>query len=138
MNREKLCKIALILLPVLAVGLATTQDSVTVFDRQANVTLYGSYFSLLPVGEKQMLAPLAGILSVVVLILAIVYLVRKKEGMITAIKWCSFAAAICATLPIVLQGELLVIPHVGVPIFMGLEWVVAYLLTPKVEAPKTL
>ena len=65
MKKKALVKSLLILLPVLAVGLATTMDSVIVFDAAAGITSYYSYFDLIPVTSLQNLPPLAGLLCAV-------------------------------------------------------------------------
>ena len=58
-------KLFLILLPVCAVGLATTGNSVTVFTPATQVTVYGSYFDLIEeAASYQILPPLAGLLAV--------------------------------------------------------------------------
>lgn len=138
MKKETMLKIALILLPVLAIGLATTVDSVTVFDTRTGAASYGSYFSLLPVGEKQMFAPLAGLLCMLVLVLAFICVVFRKTNLTAAVKWLAFGAMFFAACPIILRGEVLVVPHVGVPVFMGLEWVAAHMLAPKQKQGATL
>ena len=131
MKKETILKVMLILLPVLALGLATTQDSVSVFDTRLGTTVYGSYFTLLPVGAMQMCAPVAGLLCAVTLIFSILFVIRKKPGLVSSVKWLAFAAALAAVIPVILRGDVLVVPHVGVPIFMCLEWAAAYMLAPK-------
>lgn len=133
MKKQTLLRIALIGLPILAVGLATTVDSVTVFDTVTRNTVHGSYFTLLPVGGMQIFPPLAGLLCVLAAVLSILSVLRKKEKMIPTIKWISFTATLAAVLPILMRGDRLVIPNVGVPLFMGAEWIVAYMLAPKQE-----
>ena len=64
MKKRAILKSLLILLPILAVGLATTGDSVLVFDAQSGVTEYYSYFDLIPDTGLQMLPPLAAMLRV--------------------------------------------------------------------------
>lgn len=62
MNKQRILKLLLIALPVMAVGLATTVDSVMVFDSSAGSVQYYSYFSLIPGLGVQMVVPLAAIL----------------------------------------------------------------------------
>ena len=76
-KKQAILKSFLILLPVLAVGLATTGNSVMVFDSTAGTTAYYAYFEVLPVAQYQMLPPLAATLSVVAGILAAVYLLKN-------------------------------------------------------------
>ena len=128
-KKQAMIKSLLILLPVLAVGLATTGDSVMVFDSIAGTTEYYSYFEVLPVSQYQMLPPLAGTLSVVVGILAAVYLVNKKAGVLKASYVLSLIAAGVAVLPIVQTGDVRVIPNVGLPILMLAHYALAYYIS---------
>lgn len=125
MKKKTLVKCLLILLPVLAVGLATTTDSVIVFDSQSGVTEYYSYFASEPATEVQMLLPLAGILSLVSGVFGAVYLAKKKDWSLTAIVWTSLIAACAAAVPTVMQGDVKVVANVGLPIFMVANWLVA-------------
>ena len=125
MKKKTLIRCLLILLPVLALGLATTMDSVVVYDSQTGVTEYFSYFTTEPMAQVQMLLPLAGILSLVSGIFGAVYLAKKKEWSLTAIVWTSLIAACAAAVPTVMQGDVKVVANVGLPIFMIANWLVA-------------
>ena len=120
--------VILILMPVLAVGLATTTDSVMVFDSAAGTTEYYSYFDLIPDSNFAIAMPLAAILSLVSGILAAIMIVKKNPKMLKGIAGCSFVAATVAVLPILLKGEVVVFPNVGLPIFMMVDWLVAYMM----------
>lgn len=126
MKKQTLLKSVLILLPVLAVGLATTTDSVMVFDPAAGTTEYFSYFDLLPYGAFQLITPLAAVLSALSGILAAVYLGKKREKSLKGVMILSMAAAIVAVVPILLSGDVKIVPNVGLPIFMLLEYAFAY------------
>ena len=125
MKKKALVKSLLILLPVLAVGLATTMDSVIVFDAAAGITSYYSYFDLIPVTSLQNLPPLAGLLCAVCGIYAVVYLVRKKTWSLKAVVITSLAAATAAVIPVMIQGDVKVVPNVGLPIIMTVEYLVS-------------
>lgn len=125
MKKQMIVKILLILLPVLAVGLATTADSVTVLNPQTGTITYYSYFDLLPVKNQQMVPVVAAVLALVSGILAAVYLGKKKIGAVKASGYVAFASAILACIPIVIRGDVLVIPNVGLPIFMLLHFGIA-------------
>lgn len=131
MKKQTLLKLFLILLPVLAVGLATTGNSVTVFDSQTGTTAYYSYFDLLPVATMRMVTPLAGILSILAGGFAIGSVVSKQSWCRKTVKWLSIAAATVAVLPILVRGDVLVVPNVGFPIFMGAEWILAWIMDKK-------
>ena len=128
MKKQTMMKILLILLPIMAVGLATTTDSVMVFDSVAGTTEYYSYFEPLTVGSLQMLTPLAGVLGLASGILAGIYLAAKKGWCLKVIVGTAFCSATVAVLPILLQSDVKIIPNVGVPIFMMVECLVAYLM----------
>ena len=125
MKKQTLVKSLLILLPVLAVGLATTADSVIVFNSETGVTEYFSYFASEPAAQVQMLLPVAAMLCLASGICGAVYLVKKKEWSLKAILWTSLLAACAASVPTVMQGTVKVVPNVGLPIFMIINWLAA-------------
>lgn len=133
MKKVNLKKILLILLPVLAVGLATAVDSVMVYDSVAGTTEYYSYFDLIPDCSYQMAMPLAAILSIVAGILAAVYLVRRKRGCLKGILGTAFCAATLAVIPVLLKGDVMIVPNVGLPIFMFIDCGLAYVMMQKPE-----
>ena len=126
MKKQILIKSLLILLPVLAVGLATTLDSVPVFDTVSGTTEYYSYFDEIPVQTVSYLRSLAGVLNVVSGIRAAVWIGKKKDGCLKFSGYAGLAAAAVASVPIMMRGEILVVPNVGFPIFMLLQYVAAY------------
>lgn len=128
MNKQKILKLLLIVLPVMAVGLATTVDSVMVFDSSADSIQYYSYFSLIPGLGVQMVLPLAAILCIVTTVLAVASVALKKKGCVTAVKWTAFAAATAAVVPVLLRGETVVVPNVLLPVLMVAEFVTAFFL----------
>lgn len=137
MKKQTLIKALLILLPVLAVGLATTVDSVTVFDTAAGTTEYYSYFDLVPVENLQGLPSLAATLSLISGILSAVYLGKKSAGCLKAAGYAAFGAAIAACIPIVIRGDVLVIPNVMLPIFMLGQYLVTCFVAKLPEEEKS-
>jgi len=127
MKKNKLLNVLLILLPVMAIALAFTVDSVTVFDPVTGTTEHYSYFSLIPRTSMAILPPMAALLCVAAEVLAVIVVVKKKTGCGRWLKWVSFAAAMVAVTPILLRGEeLLVVPNVLLPILMLAEYVILY------------
>lgn len=127
MKKKTVFKIVLVLLPILAVALATTVNSVTVVDKATGTTAYYSYFELIPDELLQMLPPLAGTLCIVTGVFAIGAAVSRKGWWLTGVKWLALAASIAAVAPILVQGrEVTVLPNVGVPVMMLAEWVAAF------------
>ena len=136
MKKKVFVQSLLILLPVLSVGLATTQDSVTVFDTVSGLTQYYSYFDLVPVSNLQMLPPLAALCSAVSGILAAVYLVKKNPGFLKTSGYAAIASASVAAIPTVMREAVLVIPNVGLPIFMVIHFFCCSTLPKLVAAEK--
>lgn len=127
MNKEKLFDIALIALPVVAVGISATDKSVTILNREAGTTVYQSYFELLPEEAAMTMAtPLAAILACIAAILAIVYVVTRKQKSIVGVYIATFASIFAAELPTVMQSELLILPNVVVPILLIVDCFLAY------------
>jgi len=119
-------KVFLILLPVLAIGLATTRDSVVVFSSQTGVTEYYSYFDLMPNSNLQMLPPLAALLCIVCGLFAVVYLISGKRRNLKGIVATSFCGATLAIIPVTLREEVLVVPNVGLPLLLIVDCLLAY------------
>lgn len=126
MKKQTLVKSLLILMPILAVGLATTGDSVIVFDSVSGVTEYYSYFDLIPVESMRTLPSLAAMLSVVSGILAAIWMVKKKEWCLKGIVGVAMASACLAVIPTIQQATFKAVPNVGLPIFMIINCLVAY------------
>ena len=136
MKKKVLFKSLMIVLPILAVGLATTTNSVTVFNTLTGETQYYSYFDLVPVSNLQMLPPLAALCSAVSGILAAVYLVKKNPGFLKASGYAAIASASVASILTVMREAVLVIPNVGLPIFMVIHFFCCSTLPKLVAAEK--
>lgn len=136
MNKTIVQKLFLILLPVCAVGLATTGNSVTVFTPATQVTVYGSYFDLIEeAASYQILPPLAGLLAVAGVVLGIAYMVKAKPGLLKGIFWVAILSAVAAALPVALRGDVTVVPNVVLPLLMCGQAGLAYVMKkqPKAE-----
>lgn len=129
MKKKVLFKSLLIVLPILAVGLATTTNSVTVFNTLTGETQYYSYFDVLPVTNLQMITPLTALLAALSGILAAVYMATKRHVLLKVVSYASLASAAVAAIPMLVREEFLVLPNVGLPIFMMVEYFVAYFLS---------
>ena len=133
MKKSVLMKVFLILLPAMAVLLATTGDSVTVFDPQNGTVQAYSYFSPIPVGKLTMCTPLAAILAVASTILGVVFVAWRKTWSIIAICWIAPVSATAAVSPILLRGEIVVVPNALFPILMMVQWWLASVINKKPE-----
>ncbi len=118
MNKQIMPKVFLVLLPMMAVVLATTGDSVMIFDAATQTTTYASYFTPVSVGGLTLLPPLAAILTVVTTALAAIYAVATKHWAIRGVIAVSFVAAMSATAPVLMSGETTVVPNALLPILM--------------------
>ena len=131
MKKKLFQNIFLIMLPFLAAGLAAMKDSVTVAYTQTGVTEFYSYFDLIPVAQMQLLLPLAALLCLLTGVLAVIGVAAKKPGCLKAIKVITFAATTAAVAPILTRGEVLVVPHVALPLIMTAEFLFALAATGK-------
>ena len=128
MKKKVILKALLLVFPILAVGLATTVNSVTVFNTVTGETQYFSYFDVLPIANLQMITPLAALLAALSGILAAVHMATKRHALLKAVAYTALASAAVAAIPLVLREEVLVIPNVGLPIFMMIQYCIGYFL----------
>jgi len=128
MKKTILLKALLFLLPIMAVGLATTVDSVTVFNSLTGQTEYYSYFDVLPVENLKLVTPMTALLAALSGVLSAVYLAKKRISFLKAAGYAALASSCAAAIPMMVREDILVIPSVGLPIFMVLEYLVAYML----------
>ena len=126
MYKEKLFNAFLIGLPVAAVALSLTEDSVTILDKQTQTAVTQSYFDLLPTGSVTMTTAFAAMLAIAAAILAIVYVVSMKNWSAVGLCGTSFVSACVAVLPILKQGDMIVVPNVLLPTLMLVVCLMAY------------
>jgi len=138
-KKSVLRNVFLILLPAMSVFLAAAMDSVTVYDTISGEVSAYSYFSMIPVQNLQICTPFAAILAILATALAVGIVAVKKTWCVTGLFWTAFLSTVFATIPILVRGEVLVIPNVGVPLMMFIDCIIAYALKKKPEAqePKT-
>ena len=125
MKKSVMTKLVLLLLPIMAVVLATTGNSVKVYDIAAETVQSYSYFSLLPVENMQMLTPLAAMLTVASLVLAVIYMIAEKRWCVQGIRYTAGLATCAAACPNLIRGDVLVMPNVLLPILMAVELLIA-------------
>lgn len=134
MKKQNLMKIALLVLPLLVVLVASGPSGVTVFDGEN--TAYYSWHQLVVKSSLGWCAPVAMLLNYCVFALAVVYGLLGKTWSVKGIFGISFAAACIAALPIVVQSDIKVVPNVMGVIFLGAESMAAYLVMKKAAAEK--
>lgn len=125
MKKKVLMKVFLVLLPAMAVLLATTGDSVKVYDIPAGTVQNYSYFDILPVQNMQMITPLAAMLAVVALALALIYVITNKRGCLKGVFYTACASTCAAAAPNLLRQDVMVMPNVLLPILMAILAVLA-------------
>ncbi len=126
--KHTMLKIFMILLPVMALLLATTGDSVTVFDPAAKTTASYSYFDLIPEATLQFCTPLAAMLSIAAGILGVIFAFNGKLWASQGVLWSAFASATLAVVPVLIRGDVLVVPNALFSILMLLACVPAFLV----------
>ena len=98
MKKNVLIKVFLVLLPAMAVLLATTGDSVKVYDISAGTVENYSYFDLLPVQNLQMITVLAALLAAAALVLALVYVIFRKQQCLKGVFYTACASSCAAAI----------------------------------------
>lgn len=131
MNKPNIKQILFLLLPAVAVFVAAMPSSVQIFpvtaDQAAPVNPFAcSYFSLIEDAYGAIALPCAGLCAGITLMLAGIWTVNKKPGLVTAIRCTAMAGAVLSVVPVLLKDtELLIVPNVLVPIALLAEYVAA-------------
>ena len=132
------------LLPValaaLAVFVAWMPNSVTIHHMPQDgmeplPSVYCSYFTLLEDVAGAISLPAAALCACICLMLAGIYAVIKKKGLMTAVKWFAVISAILSVILILVMrnSTILIVPNMVVPIAMMVEFAVAHYLTKKAD-----
>lgn len=125
MKKRVLWYLVLVVLPVLAVGLAMMPGSVRVVTMETGQLENFTYFDLLPQNTVWFLTPLAGLLALVTAGIAVGAAVSRRVGWLKPLWMTACAGAALAALPVLFRGEMLVAPNVGVPLLLAAEACVA-------------
>ncbi len=118
-NKKLMWNIPLLLLPLLAVGVAALPDSVTVLIKPQ--IQHCSFFGTLADGSRPMGLAFCGLLIFVLFGVLVVYAVTNKNFLLNAACWLSLGAATLSVLPLLLGGEPRVIPNVAVTVILCVE-----------------
>ena len=129
MKKNSLFNWFLALMPMSALCVAATGVSVTVYDIPAQEIRKQSYFATVSGAEYSFLTPLAGLLIIAVAVLALVLVLGKKQGCAVWLKWLSLITACVAVAPILLKGDLLVVPNFVPPLLMMAEYILCLVAT---------
>lgn len=135
MKKKTGMNIALLLLPLMAVGMAISPTSVTVIRGQE--IAYTSFAQAVEGSYVGWCAPVALLLAYALFGMAVIYGLTKKELWLRLIRNVAFAGTFLAAVPILVQGEVIVIPHVLVAILLGILWAVAWYAVKTGGKPET-
>ena len=137
MNKKLWLKVFLPLLSLMAVVLATTSDSVTIYNIPTQTVQTCSYFSLVTEETVQLCTPFAAIMAVAALVLAVIYVLAEKRWSIRGVFYTALLSCFAATVPPLVRGDVIVVPHVLFPVLMAIVCLLAYSVVkqPKSEEP---
>ena len=126
MNKNKILKLALFVLPLVVVAIAISPGSVHVYEgdvlRVTNFTeaVYGS--------NVGWCAPVMLLVTYGIFGLFVFYLILKKKVLVRIIRAVAFLAICLGACPVLVPGEVRVVPNVFAAIVMCAVWGVAHLL----------
>ncbi len=134
MNKTKLWKIAMPALLASALVFETMPGSVREYTAAESgiTTVSANFFTVQSQHPAVMCLPLAGTLTMAVLILALVAAFSKKNGLLKAVYWISLAAATLTAVPYMMQSEGISLqPNVIVTTLLFAVWFIAWMLERK-------
>ena len=126
MDKRKILKILLFVLPLLVVLIASAPAGVMVFDGEN-----AAYYSWMqPVSKSAVgwCAPVAALLNYGLFALAVIYGLKKKQWCVHWIRNIAFVAGCIAVLPNLVRADVMVIPNVFGAIALFADAIAAYLL----------
>ena len=126
MDKKKMQNIVLVALPMIAVVLAGMPNAVTVFDLVSHgQSVTCSFFTLVEDVNAAVCFPYAGIFGAVGFGLSVLYLVMKKQSWLKAASVVSFISTTLSVIPVLVGGDVMMIPNMAVPILMGIHCLLA-------------
>ena len=127
MKNKKILNITLAVLPLIAVVLAGMPNSVTVYQiTGADIALSCSFFTLIEDVNTGICLPYAGIFGGLCFGLAVIYLVSKKRSMLKWIFGTAFVSVTLSVVPVLLKGDVILLPNMLIPVLLGVEALLAY------------
>ena len=137
MKKPDMKHLLLAVMAVVAVFFACIPNAVTVYFRPQEgaepiAPVTGSFFTLFEGVQGATSLPAAGLCACVTLLLVGIYLAIRKTGLLTAVKWLSFASAMLSCVLILIRSEdYFIVPNVMVPIAMMIEYGICIYMTKK-------
>ena len=132
MKKPEFTKILLPAFPILTVFVASAPNGVMVFD--GTEVVYQAWMQTVAQSSVGWCAPVAALLNYVLFGLAVIYLIAKKTWSLKPIFYLAVAATCIASLPVVSQGDVKVIPSALGIIFLAAEAITAAIVIKKEQA----
>lgn len=127
-------RLLLVALAALAVFICFMPNSVTVYTLPQDgaepvAPVYCAYFTLVEDVDWAISLPFAAVCACVCLMLAGIYAVIKKNGLLTAIKWTAMLSAVLAVVLVLVKNDTVqMVPNMIVPIAMLVQCALAHYL----------
>ena len=126
MKKFSISKLAILALPLAVVAIAIQPNSVSVVRGTEVAT---TSFAEAVVGSAVgWCAPVALVLTYAIFGLAVFYLVTKKNLWLNILRGAAFAAACLASCPILISGEVRVLPNPFAGLLLMALWLISHLL----------
>ena len=137
MNKQKIMKWALPALMMSALMFESMPGSVRYLEIQIpEQAMAYHFFNLQSQDVAANCLTLAGYVTIVGVILALIAAFSKKHPIFNAVAWCSLVAAALTAVPYMQPEELLWQPNVIITIILTVCWLIAFLLDKKTKAPE--
>ena len=124
MKKQTLVLIALILIPLIAVAIAISPDSVMVFQDQTLITM--SFAEPYEGVDFGWCAPVALILTYLLFAAVVIYALTKKQFVLKIVRGVAFVAMSLVALPILARSEILIVPNAFVGILLAAHWLISH------------
>ena len=124
MKKQALILLALIVIPLIAVAIAISPDSVMVFQDQTMITM--SFAEPCEGVDFGWCAPVALILTYVLFAAVVIYALTKKQLVLKIVRGIGFVAMSLVALPILARSEILIVPNAFVGILLAAHWLISH------------
>ena len=136
MKKNTAIYIALLLIPLMVVGIAISPNSVTVI-RGEELT-YTTFAEAVSGSYVGWCAPVALLATYALFAMAVIYGITKKQYWLKGIRGVSFVAACLVACPVLVQGgEVMVVPNVLAAILLLGLWLAAHMALKNKDLQKT-
>ena len=139
MKKQTLVLVAMIVIPLIAVAIAISPNSVMVFENQTLTTM--SFAQPYEGAIFGWCAPVVLIMIYMLFAAVVIYALTKKQLVLKIVRGIGCAAMLLSVLPIIAKGEVLIVPNVSVCMLLIAHWLISHftlkhLNVKKEEQPK--